>query len=184
MSPDGEERFIGDIDVGEDATPEPTSSRTQQVIPDVSRDARLDVDLGLMTAQMWSQEQFREPVCKSAITLLQQGPSGTSPQDIVLQFPLRVRPTVQQAAVGQGVSEDNSHLVTKLSLNWTGPYKILVVGPGLEPDGRPVADKTLYLDLPTDMPGNDQNKWVSVDRCKCVIILAMILTSPSTYQQG
>ena len=71
-----------------------------------------------------------------------------------------------QATVGQGVSEDNSHLVTKLSLNWTGPYKILVVEPGLGPDGRLVADKTLYLDLPTDMPGKDQNKRVSVDHCK------------------
>ena len=60
-----------------------------------------------------------------------------------------------QATVGLGVSEDNSHLVTKLSLNWTGPYKILVVGPGLGPDGQPVADKTPYLDLPTDMPGKD-----------------------------
>ena len=69
-----------------------------------------------------------------------------------------------QATVGQGVSEDNSHLVTKLSLNWTGPYKILEVGPGLGPDGRPVADKTLYLDLPTDMPGKDQKKrvWTTV----------------------
>ena len=71
-----------------------------------------------------------------------------------------------QAKVGQGVHEDNSHLVTKLSLNWTGPYKILVVGPGLGPDGRPVADKTLNLDLPTDTPRRDQKKRVSVDRCK------------------
>ena len=71
-----------------------------------------------------------------------------------------------QATVGQGVSENNSHLMTKLSLNWTGPYKILVVGPGLGPDGQPVADKTLNLDLPTDMPGKDQKKRVSVDRCK------------------
>ena len=63
-----------------------------------------------------------------------------------------------QATVGQGVGEDNSHLVKKLSLNWTGPYKILVVGPGLGPDGRPVADKILYLDLPNDMPGKDQKK--------------------------
>ena len=71
-----------------------------------------------------------------------------------------------QATVGQGVSEDNSHLVTKLSLNWTGRYKILVVGPGLGPDGRPVADETLYLNIPTDMPGKDQKKRVCVDRCK------------------
>ena len=55
--------------------------------------------------------------------------------------------------------------MTKLSLNWTGPYKILIVGTGIRPDdGRSVADKTLYLDLPTDMPGRDQKKRVSVDR--------------------
>ena len=62
----------------------------------MSRDARLDVDLGSMTAQKWSQEQLQEPVCKSAMTLLQQGLGGASPHDIILQFPLRVRPTVQQ----------------------------------------------------------------------------------------
>ena len=60
-----------DIDVGEDATPEPKPSRTQQDIPDASRDARLDVDLGSTTARKWSQEQLQEPVGKSAITLLQ-----------------------------------------------------------------------------------------------------------------
>ena len=95
-SPDGEEPLIDDIDVGEDATPEPNPSRTQRDIPDMSIDARLDVDLGSMTAQKWSQEQLREPVCKSAMTLLQQGLGGASPHDITLQFPLRVRPTVQQ----------------------------------------------------------------------------------------
>ena len=95
-SPDGEEPLIDDIDVGEDATPEPKPRRTQQDIPDASRDARPDDDLGSMTAQKWSQEQLQEPVCKSAITLLQQGLSGASPQDIILQFPIRVRPTVQQ----------------------------------------------------------------------------------------
>ena len=68
-SPDGEEPLIDDIDVGEDATPEPNPSRTQQDIPDVSRDARLDVDLGSMTAQQWSREQLQEPVCKSTQSL-------------------------------------------------------------------------------------------------------------------
>ena len=92
-SPEGEEPLI---DVGEDATPEPNPRRTQQDIPGVSRDARLDVDLGSMTAQKWSLEQLQEPVCKSAITLLQQGLGGASPHDITLQFPIRVRPTVQQ----------------------------------------------------------------------------------------
>ena len=83
-SPDGEELLIDDIDVGEDVTPEPKPSRTQQDIPDASRDARLDVNLGSITAQKWSQEQLQEPVCKSTITLLQQGLSGASPQDITL----------------------------------------------------------------------------------------------------
>ena len=92
-SPDGEEPLTDDIDLGEDATPEPNPSRTQQDIPDVFRDARLDVDLGSMTAQKWSQEHLQEPVCKSAMTLLQQGLGGASPHDIILQFPLRVRPT-------------------------------------------------------------------------------------------
>ena len=86
MSPDGEEPHIDDIDVGEDATPEPKPGRTQQDIPDASRDARLDVDLGSMTAQKWSQEQLQESVCKSAMTLLQQGLGGASPHDIILQF--------------------------------------------------------------------------------------------------
>ena len=95
-SPDGEEPLTDDIDIGEDATLEPKPSQTQQDIPDVSRDARLDVDLGSMTTQKWSQEQLQEPVCKSAMTLLQQGLGGVSPHDITLQFPLRVRPTVQQ----------------------------------------------------------------------------------------
>ena len=40
------------------------------------------------------------------------------------------------------------------------------MGPGLGQDDRPVADKTLYLDLSTDVPGKDQKKRVSVDRCK------------------
>ena len=71
-----------------------------------------------------------------------------------------------QATVSQRVGEENSHIMTKLSLNWTAPYKALVVGPGLGPDGRSVADKTLHLDLPTDMPERDKNKRVSVDRCK------------------
>ena len=91
-SPDGDEPLIDDIDVGEDATPEPKPSRTQQDIPDASRDTRLDVDLGSMTAQKWSQEQLQEPVCKSTITLLQQGLSGASTQDIILRFPIHVRP--------------------------------------------------------------------------------------------
>ena len=89
-----------------------------------------------------------------------------------------------QATVGQDVSEDDSHLVTKLPLNWTGPYKILVVGPGVGPDSRPVVDKTLYLDLPTDMPGKDKKKRVSVDRCKICHNPSDDSASQNIYQQG
>ena len=89
-SPDREESLMGDIDGGEDAIiPEPKSSRTQPAILDAAGDARLDVDLGSMAVQKWSQEQLQELVCRSTITLLQQGPSGTSPQDVILQFPIR-----------------------------------------------------------------------------------------------
>ena len=49
-------------------------------------------------------------------------------------------------------------LKEKLSLNWKGPFKILAVGPSPSystPDGRPLAAKLLYLDLPNDMQGPD-----------------------------
>lgn len=56
-----------------------------------------------------------------------------------------------------------------MELNWTGPYKILAVGPCASsdtPDGSPLGDKLLYLDLPTDIPGADVHRRFSVDRCK------------------
>ena len=55
----------------------------------------------------------------------------------------------------------------KLAVNWTGPYKILAVGPCLPsdtPDGSPLGDKVLYLDLPTDTPGADAHRRVIVER--------------------
>ena len=56
-----------------------------------------------------------ESIC--AITLLQQGLSGASPQDIILQFPIRVRPTVQQVL----------ELATKTKLFTTeGTFPLLV----------------------------------------------------------
>ena len=60
-------------------------------------------------------------------------------------------------------------LKTKLSLNWNGPFKILAVGPtpaSDTPDNRPLQRKLLFLDLPTDLPGRDSNRRVSVERCK------------------
>ena len=56
----------------------------------------------------------------------------------------------------------------KLSLNWTGPFKILEVGPAASaPDKRRLADKVLlYLNLPSDMPGASAKPRVTVERCK------------------
>ena len=62
---------------------------------------------------------------------------------------------------------DATVLKVKLSLNWTGPFKILGVGPAASaPDNRPLASKVLYLDLPSDMPGADAKPRVTVERCK------------------
>ena len=60
-------------------------------------------------------------------------------------------------------------LKTKLSLNWIGPFKIFAVGPSPTsdvPDNRPLHDTLLYLDLPSDLPGRDSKRRVSVERCK------------------
>ena len=58
-----------------------------------------------------------------------------------------------------------SVLKAKLSLNWTAPYKVLAVGLctlANTPDGSPLGDKLLYFDLPSDMPGADACRRVSV----------------------
>ena len=57
------------------------------------------------------------------------------------------------ATIRQGSKPDTDAktLKAKLSLNWTGPYKVLVVGPcssANTPDGSPLEAKLLYLDLP------------------------------------
>ena len=47
---------------------------------------------------------------------------------------------------------DTKALKDKLSLNWTGPYKVFVVGPcslADTPDGSALGAKLLYLDLPS-----------------------------------
>ena len=50
-----------------------------------------------------------------------------------------------------------------------GSFQVLGVGPSLSdstPDGRLLAAKLLYLDLPNDMSGPDAYCRVSVARCK------------------
>ena len=69
----------------------------------------------------------------------------------------------QEAKAGS----DAKVIKAKLSLNWTGPFKIGGPSPaGATPDGGPLAFKLLYLDLPNDMPGADTPCRVSLVRCK------------------
>ena len=75
------------------------------------------------------------------------------------------------STIRQGVKKgtDATVLKTKLSLNWNGPFKILAVGPTAAsetPDNRPLQDKLLFLDIPSDLPGRDSTPRVSVKRCK------------------
>ena len=60
------------------------------------------------------------------------------------------------ATIRQGLRKggDNKVLKKKLSLNWTGPFKIVAVGPSPaanQPDRRPLGDNLLYLDLPSNL---------------------------------
>ena len=64
---------------------------------------------------------------------------------------------------------DAKALKAKLALNWTGPYKILTVGPcsaAETPDGSPLGSNLLYLYLPSDPPGLDTRRRVAIERVK------------------
>ena len=64
---------------------------------------------------------------------------------------------------------DNKVLKEKLSPNWTGPFKIIAVGlfsAADTPDGHPLGDKLLYLDLPSNLSGPAAKPRVTVARCK------------------
>ena len=74
------------------------------------------------------------------------------------------------ATIRQGAKTDTDVKVlkAKLSLNWTGPYQV-TVGPHPSADtleGSPLDAKFLSLDLPSDIPGADAHRRVSVQRCK------------------
>ena len=63
---------------------------------------------------------------------------------------------------------DNKVRKEKLSLNWTGPFKIVTVGPSpaaAQLDERPLEGKLLYLDLPSNLSGPAKPR-VTVARCK------------------
>ena len=75
------------------------------------------------------------------------------------------------ATIRQGLRNgaDNKILNKKFSLNWTGPFKIIAVGPSSAadtPDGRALGDKVLYLDLPSNLSGPAAKPRVTVARCK------------------
>ena len=75
------------------------------------------------------------------------------------------------ATIRQGLRKgaDNKVLKEKLSLNWTGPFKIIAVGPSSAadtPDGRPLEDKLLYLGLPLNLSAPAAKPRVTVARCK------------------
>ena len=75
------------------------------------------------------------------------------------------------ATIRQGLRKgvDNKVLKGKLSLNWTGPFKNIAVGPAPAadtPDRRPLGDKLLYLDLPSNLSGPAAKPRVTAARCK------------------
>ena len=75
------------------------------------------------------------------------------------------------ATIHQGAKAgaDARDLKEKLAFSWAGPFKELAVGTASSdstPDGRPLAAKLLYVDLPKDMLGVGARCRVSVERCK------------------
>ena len=75
------------------------------------------------------------------------------------------------ATIRQGLRKgvDNKVLKEKLSLNWTDLFTIVTVGSSPtadQPDGHPLGDKLLYLDLPSNLSGPTAKPRVTVARCK------------------
>ena len=75
------------------------------------------------------------------------------------------------STIRQGVKANTNAKVlkVKLALNWTGPNKVLAVGPcsaAETPDGSPLGSNLLHLNLPSDLPGSDARRLVAIDRCK------------------
>ena len=75
------------------------------------------------------------------------------------------------STIRQGVTVNTDAKVrkAKLAFNCTGPYKVLAVGPCSSadiPDGPPIGDNLLCLDLPSDLPGSDARRHVAIECCK------------------
>ena len=70
---------------------------------------------------------------------------------------------------GVKANKDAKVLKAQHTLNWTGPYKVPAVGPcssAETPDGSPLGDNLLYVDLPSDLPGSETRRRVAIERCK------------------
>ena len=70
----------------------------------------------------------------------------------------------------QGVKANTDAKVpkAKLALIWTGPYKVLAVGPCSSADtqdGSSLGDN-LHFDLPSDLRGSDAHRRVAIERYK------------------
>ena len=64
---------------------------------------------------------------------------------------------------------DAKVLKAKFALDWTGPYKVLAVGPcssAETPDSSSLGENLLYSDLPSDLPGSNARRRVAIERCK------------------
>lgn len=68
-------------------------------------------------------------------------------------------------AVGTGGRKSQA-LVSKLAYCWTGPYKVILVGPGTAADGRMVGPKLLLIDVKKNEPVKNITERVSVLRVK------------------
>ena len=70
---------------------------------------------------------------------------------------------------GVNANTDTRVLKAKLPFNRQGPCQALAVGPCSSadtPDGSPLGDNLLYLDLPSDLPGSDARWRVAMGHCK------------------
>ena len=123
--------------------------------------------------QQRAYELVRE---QHALTVARVNGRNSSLSDALLRRPKYVAGGwvwvyITLATIRQGMRKgvDNEFLKDKLSLNWTGPFKIVAVSPSPaanQPDGYPLGDKLLFLDLPSNMSGPAAKPRVTVARCK------------------
>ena len=93
------------------------------------------------------------------------------------------------STVRQGVEANADAMVlkAKLQFNWTGPYKILAVGPcsaAETPDASPLGSNFIYFDLPSHLPGSDARRRVAIERCKPSPTPTKVGTCPNIYRRG